>query len=176
MWNSTSSKNRFCAITPRRYSGPPELCSFQAKLVSSSERCPRKSWPFTQLFANVASGAPALPDFHYGISHCSIRFPVVTLVGNFRKHSILKRCLAQLPPIMTDATSLGGVFPLSWRPIRPPSWVMEDEAPVKHEERPTELKTASSPQRQPLSWRGSIVSHTAVPCACILHKSVPGIF
>lgn len=56
-----STKNVFCAITLRRYNDPPELCGFQAKLVSSSERCPCKSWPFTELLANVESEAPALP-------------------------------------------------------------------------------------------------------------------
>lgn len=83
------------------------------------------------------------------ISHCSVRFPVVPLLGNLRKHSVWKCCLAQLPSIMGDATPHGGVFPSGWRPIRPPRWVMEDEVPMKRETHGAEnclLPTKATPE------------------------------
>lgn len=40
MWNSISTENQFCATKPRKYSDPPECCSFQAKPAVSSERSP----------------------------------------------------------------------------------------------------------------------------------------
>lgn len=68
------------------------------------------------------------------------------------------------------------VFPSDWRLIHPLSQMTENEASVKHQERPPGLKIASSQQRQPPSWRGGIISQTIVACMCLWHNGIPGMF
>lgn len=183
MWNSISTENQFCATRPRKYNDPPECCSFQAKPAVSSEKSP---WCCHVKLSHSHTSS-------HTWSQRAQLFPLATTPNQTQLHQVpcdyavtkLKQ-LEEFSPkgLSSPAAAHNGrcntpwwrVFPSDWRLIHPLSWITEDESSVKQRERPTGLKPASSPQRQPLSWRGGIVAQTIISCTCIWHRSVLGIF